>query len=101
MRNAIPRWTRSLISNPLAFKPEIFLFLPFFAKTDDVTPYKKCDNWPKNKFFAIKTQFFGCQNKNKSQNEECHISLSSLFNFQSIDIQTWKFFIFSIFRKNR
>jgi len=48
----------------------------------------------------MKTQFFGCQNENKSQNEECHISLSSLFNFQSIDIKTWKFFNISIFRKN-
>jgi len=46
MRNAIPRWTRSLISNPLAFKPKIFLFFPFFAKID----YKKCENWQKNKF---------------------------------------------------
>jgi len=52
-------------------------------------------------FFAIKTQFFGCQNKNNSQNEECHISLSSLLNFQSIDYQTWTFFIFFIVCKNR
>jgi len=28
-----------------------------------------------------KSEFFGCQNKNKSQKEECHFSLSSLFNF--------------------
>jgi len=34
----------------LTFKPGNFLFFPFFAKIDDVTPYKKCENWPKNKF---------------------------------------------------
>jgi len=37
---------------------------------------------------AIKIPFFGCHNKNISQNEECHTSLSSLLNFQSIGIQT-------------
>jgi len=52
-----------------------------------------------NPFFAIKIQFFGCHNKNISQNEECHTSLNSLVNFQSIGILTWKFFNFAIFRK--
>jgi len=41
-----------------------------------------------NPFFAIKIKFFGCHNKNVSQNEECHTSLSSLLNFQSIGIST-------------
>jgi len=60
-----------------------------------------------NPFFAIKIQFFGYQNKRKvrmrnviprwarrSHNEECHISLSSLLNFQSIDIQNLEIFYF-------
>jgi len=34
----------------LAFKPENFSFLPFFAKKDDAPPYKKIENWSKNKF---------------------------------------------------
>jgi len=39
-------------------------------------------------FSPKKISFFGCHNKQKSQNEECHTSLSSLFNFQSIGIST-------------
>jgi len=46
-----------------------------------------------------KIQCFGCHNGNKAQNAKCHTLLSSLFNFQSIGIQTWKFLIFHIFRK--
>jgi len=50
-------------------------------------------------FFTKKVQFFGCYNKIISRSEKCHTSLNSLFNFQSIDILTWKFLIFAIFRK--
>jgi len=47
---------------------------------------------------SLKNQCFGCHNKNISQNEECHTSLSSLLNFQSNGILIWNFFIFAIFR---
>jgi len=40
-RNVIPRRARYLNCNPLALKPGNSWFLPFFAKIDDVTPYKK------------------------------------------------------------
>jgi len=51
-------------------------------------------------FFGLKIQFFGCYRENKHQIEECYTSLSSLLNFQSIGIQSRKFFIFRIFCKN-
>jgi len=50
MMNVIPRSSRDLISNPLAFKSENVKFFPFFAKNHDVTFYKKYENWSKNKF---------------------------------------------------
>jgi len=47
-------------------------------------------------FCALKNQCFGCHTANKCQSEECHTPLSSLFNFQTIVIQTWTFFIAKI-----
>jgi len=44
------RWVRNFISNRLTVKPGNFIFWPFFAKIDDVTSYKKCENCSKNTF---------------------------------------------------
>jgi len=40
IKNVIPRWARNLNSNPLSFKPENILFVPFMSKKHDVTPWK-------------------------------------------------------------
>jgi len=50
-----------------------------------------------NPFFDLKIQFFGCYKENKRQIEECHTSLNSLLNLQSIGIKTKKFLTFHIF----